>query len=75
VIASVFLGINAVRVVAAGALGLYPDLSTVAVSAVAGAAVGARLRDRVGERLRRGVVLGLLTVIGLRLSAAGLGLA
>jgi len=81
VIATVFLGVNTVRVAAAGVLGLYPDLATVGVSAlaalpaVAGVAVGARLRDRVGERLRRGVVLGLLTAIGLRLSAAGVGLA
>ena len=81
VIATLFLGVNAVRVAAAGALGLYPDLATVGVSAVAalpavaGVAVGARLRERVGERVRRGAVLGLLTAIGLRLSAAGLGVA
>ncbi|ERH11616.1 MAG: putative permease [halophilic archaeon J07HB67] len=79
VIAGVFLGVNTVRAALAGVLGLYPDLATVAVStlaalpALAGVAVGARLRPRIGERLRRGVVLGLLTLIGLRLSAAGFG--
>ncbi|SDJ80888.1 hypothetical protein SAMN05216226_109169 [Halovenus aranensis] len=80
VVALVFLGLNAVRVAMAGALGLYPGWGVLAVSvaavvpAVAGVAVGQRLRARVGERARRGVVLGLLTVIGLRLVGAGLGL-
>ncbi|MEZ3145300.1 TSUP family transporter [Halobaculum sp. MBLA0143] len=79
VVALVFLGINGVRVVAAGALGLYPDAAfalasvAAAVPAAAGVAVGRRLRDRVGERLRRGVVLGLLTVVGVRLLLGGVG--
>jgi uncharacterized membrane protein YfcA len=81
VVALVFLGLNAVRIGVAGALGLYPDAGLAlaslgaAVPAVAGVAVGRRLRDRVGERGRRAVVLGLLTVVGLRLVAGGLGLA
>jgi uncharacterized membrane protein YfcA len=80
VVALVFLGLNAVRVGAAGVLGLYPDLLVVAASvaavgpAIVGVAVGRRFRVRVGERARRRTVLGLLTVIGLRLVAAGLGL-
>jgi len=81
VVAMVFLGLNAVRVGAAGALGLYPGLlfvgasSVAAVPAVAGVAVGKRLRVRVAERYRRGIVLGLLTIIGIRLLIAGLGIA
>ena len=79
VAAMVFLGLNGVRVVAAAALGLYPDatvfLASVGVTlpAVAGVAVGKRLRDRVGDRDRRMVVLGLLTAIGVRLVLGGLG--
>ena len=81
VVALVFVGINGLRVGAAGALGLYPDLGLVlasvaaAVPAVAGVVVGKRLRERVTERLRRGVVLGLLTVIGVRLILGGAGIA
>jgi uncharacterized membrane protein YfcA len=81
VVALVFLGLNAIRVGAAGVLGLYPDLLVVAASlgavgpAVVGVAVGRRFRVRVSERTRRRVVLGLLTVIGLRLVTAGLGVA
>ncbi len=80
VVALVFVGINGLRVAAAGALGLYPDLQLVAASlaaavpAVAGVAVGKRIRGRVSDRLRRGVVLGLLTVIGIRLVLGGAGL-
>ncbi len=79
VVALVFVGINGLRVAAAGALGLYPDLGLVvasvaaAVPAVAGVAVGKRLRGRVSQRLRRAVVLGLLTVIGIRLVLGGAG--
>ena len=81
VVALVFVGINGLRVGAAAALGLYPDLALVlasaaaAVPAVAGVAVGKRLRERVSERLRRGVVLGLLTIIGVRLILGGTGIA
>ena len=73
VVAMVFLGLNGVRVAAAGALGLYPDLAFVAgsigavVPAVLGVRVGVRFRDRIREALRRGVVLWLLAVIGVRL--------
>ncbi len=81
VVALVFLGLNAVRIGVAGALGLYPGAPLALASlgatvpAVAGVALGRRLRSRVGERGRRAVVLGLLTVVGLRLVAGGLGLA
>ena len=79
-VAVVFLGLNAVRVGVAGLLGLYPDLATIGVSlvasvpAVAGVAIGKRVRTRVGARSRRSIVLGLLTVVGIRLLLAGLGL-
>jgi hypothetical protein len=78
VVAMVFLGLNGVRVVAAGALGLYPDAAVVLASlaaagpAVVGVAVGKRLRARVPERWRRRVVLGLLAAVGVRLVVAGL---
>ncbi len=80
VVAMTFLGLNAVRVGLAGALGLYPSATTAAASlgaavpAVAGVAVGKRLRDRIGERERRGAVLGLLTVVGVRLVLGGAGI-
>ena len=79
VVALVFVGINGLRVGAAAALGLYPDLRLVAGSALAvapalaGVAVGKRLRRAVTERVRRGAVLGLLTVVGVRLLAGGIG--
>lgn len=80
VVAMIFLGLNGVRVVAAGALGLYPDpLVLVAslaagVPALAGVVIGKRLRPHVSERRRRVVVLGLLTAIGVRLVLAGVGI-
>jgi uncharacterized membrane protein YfcA len=80
VVAMVFLGLNAVRVGAAGLLGLYPDAALAAVSAataipaVLGVAAGKRIRNRVSERLRRAAVLGLLTAIGVRLVSSGAGL-
>ncbi|MFQ3286117.1 TSUP family transporter [Natronomonas sp.] len=80
VVALVFLGLNGIRVGIAGALGLYPSLAVVgasvvaAVPAVAGVAVGKRLRTTVSEGARRAVVLGLLTVVGVRLVTSGLGI-
>ena len=80
VVAMIFLGINAVRVVAAGALGLYPDSLVLVASlaagvpALVGVVIGKRLRPHVSERRRRIVVLGLLTVIGVRLVLAGVGI-
>ena len=79
VVAMVFLGVNGVRVGAAAALGLYPDqwlfvLSLAAViPAVAGVAVGKRVRNAVSEAQRRGLVLSLLTIIGVRLLLGGFG--
>jgi uncharacterized membrane protein YfcA len=81
VVAMVFLGLNGVRVGVAGALGLYPGVGFAAASAVAavpavlGVAVGKRLRTVVDEDHRRAAVLGLLTLIGVRLLQAGLGVA
>jgi uncharacterized membrane protein YfcA len=81
VVAMVFLGLNAVRVGVAGALGMYPSVTLASVSlgatvsAVAGVRFGQRIRGRVGERVRQAVVLGLLTVIGVRLVLGGLGIA
>lgn len=81
VVALVFVGINGIRVGAAGALGLYADSTVLFASvgamvpAVAGVAIGTRLRPRIGERTRRRLVLGLLTLIGIRLVAGGLGIA
>lgn len=80
VIGLVFVGINAVRVGVAGVLGLYPSLPVVvgsaaaAIPAVAGVALGSRLRHRVSARVRRLTVLGILTVIGGRLVLAAGGL-
>lgn len=79
VVAMVFLGLNGVRVVAAGALGMYPDLwflgasAAVAVPAWTGVAVGRRFRHRVGDRTKRVVVFAVLAAVGARLVAAGLG--
>ena len=81
VVALVFLGLNGIRVAIAGAFGLYPSTAVAAASvvavvpAVAGVAVGKRLRTSVTERLRRLVVLGLLTLVGVRLVTGGLGIA
>jgi uncharacterized membrane protein YfcA len=81
VVAMVFFGLNGIRIATAGALGLYPSglfaLASVgaALPAVAGVAVGKRLRTRMPENRRRAIVLGLLTVIGVRLVLAGLGIA
>ena len=79
VVAIVFLGVNLVRVGAAGVLGLYPNGTVAAVSvaaavpAVVGVAIGSRIRPRVSERVRRGFVLWLLSGIGVRLVLGGLG--
>jgi len=79
VVAMVFLGLNGIRVALAGAFGLYPSTTVLlasvvaAVPAVVGVAIGKRLRVTVSERARRIVVLTLLTVIGVRLIAGGLG--
>jgi len=81
VVAMVFLGLNGIRVAVAGAFGLYPSTAVLAASlvavvpAVAGVAVGKRLRSSVGEHARRTVVLSLLTLIGIRLVTGGLGIA
>lgn len=79
VIALVFVGVNGLRVGAAAALGLYPDAivavgsALAALPALVGVGVGKRLRGRLTERARRAVVLGLLSVVGVRLLTGGLG--
>ena len=79
VVAMVFVGINVVRVGVAGVLGLYPSPSVAALSvlaavpAVAGVWVGSSLRRRIGPVQRSAVVVGLLTVVGVRLLLGGLG--
>ena len=81
VVAMVFLGINGVRVGAAGVLGLYPSAAVAALSVAAvvpsvlGVAIGRRLRQRVDSRHRAIAVLGLLSLIGVRLVLGGLGIA
>jgi len=81
VVAMTFLGLNAVRVGLAGALGLYPSGAVAgasllaAVPALAGVAAGRHLRERVGERQRRVAVLGLLTIVGVRLLLGASGVA
>jgi uncharacterized membrane protein YfcA len=80
VVALVFLGLNGIRVGVAGALGLYPSQVLLfasigaAIPAVLGVAVGKRLRVTASERARRFVVLGLLTVVGIRLVGGGAGI-
>ncbi len=81
VVAMVFVGINSIRVGAAGVFGLYPTLAVFglsvagAVPAVGGVALGSRLRQRLSETVRRRLVLGLLSLIGIRLIFGGLGIA
>jgi len=81
VVALVFLGLSATRVVFAGVFGLYPSMAIAgasllaAVPAVAGVVVGKRLRVAVSERGRRAAVLTLLSIIGFKLIADGLGIA
>ena len=81
VVAMVFIGLNGVRVVAAGAIGLYPGLEFVAASllaavpAVIGVKAGSLVRPHASESTVRALVLGLLAVIGLRLVFGGLGVA
>jgi Sulfite exporter TauE/SafE. len=79
VLSGIFLGISAVRIVAAAVLGLLPDLGAAglslaaAIPGLAGGALGRRLRPRVPERDRSRIVLGLLTLVGLRLAFQGVG--
>ncbi len=81
VVAMVFVGINGIRVGAAGLLGLYPSLAVFGLSvaaalpAIGGVVVGSRLRQRLSATYRRRLVLGLLSVIGGRLVLGGLGIA
>lgn len=80
VVALVFLGINGIRIAAAGLLGLYSSQGLLLASVVAtlpaviGVAIGKQLRVAASEQVRRLVVLSLLTVVGGRLIGGGLGL-
>lgn len=79
VVAMVFLGLNGIRVLTAGVVGLYPDGTMLlfsiaaAVPAVGGVAIGRRMRSHVRTSLRRFMVLGLLVLIGIRLVLSGAG--
>jgi hypothetical protein len=79
VVAMVFLGVSTVRVGLAWTLGLYGAGGTVALSVVAvapallGVAAGRRVRGRVSARHQRAGVFLLLSVVGLRLLARGVG--
>jgi len=81
VVAMVFLGLNVLRVGAAGVLGLYPDATVflasvaAAIPAVLGVVVGKRVRSGISAGTRRRVVVGLLLVVGVRLVLGGLGVA
>jgi uncharacterized membrane protein YfcA len=81
VVALVFLGLSITRVAFAGVFGLYPSAAVAGASvlatvpAVAGVAVGKQLRTAISDRARRAAVLTLLSIIGLRLTAGGLGIA
>ncbi|WP_318270870.1 TSUP family transporter [Halosegnis longus] len=78
VVALVFLGLNGVRVAAAGVLGLYPSRTVVLASvaaaapAIVGVEIGKRLQTAVADAHRDRFVLLLLTGIGLRLLQVGL---
>ncbi|MFU8867996.1 sulfite exporter TauE/SafE family protein [Natronococcus sp.] len=80
VLALVFLGINAVRVGAAAAFGLYPSVGValvsvaLAVPALGGVFLGRRVRPRIEDRSRRLGVLGLLVIVGVQLLLNGLGI-
>lgn len=80
VVALVFLGLNGIRVAVAGALGLYQSTIVLGASllatipAVVGVAIGKRFRAAASTRVRRLIVLGLLTIVGIRLLAGGLGI-
>ena len=54
-------------------IGFAPASAAAATPVVGGLAVGTRRRERVSERLRRGVVLGLLALIGTRSMLGGAG--
>lgn len=79
VLSMVLVGLSVVRVGAAATLGLFGGGGLLVVSVLAalpgllGVAVGRRLRTRLGAATVEGVVLVLLTIIGLRLLAAAAG--
>lgn len=80
VVAMLFLGLNAVRVLFAGTTGMYPGVDVAIFSVVAGVPaalgvfLGKHVRDVVSPTQRQIVVLGLLTLIGIRLILAGAGI-
>lgn len=79
VVALTFLGLNSIRIAVAGALTLYPNPLSVWLSVAAiiptvlGVGIGKRLREQVTEPHRKAIVLGLLSLIGIRLVLGGLG--
>lgn len=79
VVAMVFLGMNTARIGAAWTLGMYPDVLTSLVSvfgafpAAIGVFLGSRIRGRFGPLAREVLVMALLSIIGVRLLLAGVG--
>jgi uncharacterized membrane protein YfcA len=76
VLASVFLGVTALRIGTAAWLGLYRgDVAALSVVGVGpgllGVAVGKRLRPTIPETAKRAAALTLLTVLGLQLASGG----
>jgi uncharacterized membrane protein YfcA len=76
VLASVFLGVTALRIGAAAWLGFYHgDAAALSVVGVVpgllGVATGKRLRPAIPEATKRAAALALLTALGLKLTAGG----
>lgn len=79
VLAMILVGISTLRVGAARWLGLYDAGGTFLLSVagvvpgLAGVAAGSRLRHRIPEQYRSAGTLALLAVVGVRLTATGIG--
>jgi uncharacterized membrane protein YfcA len=80
VLAMIFLGISTVRVAFASALGLFGGGDVLLLSAAAsvpglvGVSAGQWVRPQIPLSVQRGGTMGLLFVIGLRLTSRGVGL-
>ncbi|ELZ82532.1 hypothetical protein C453_15643 [Haloferax elongans ATCC BAA-1513] len=80
VVALIFLGISTVRVVLAAWLGLFGGTDLLALSAVAslpglvGVQAGKWVRPKIPQSSQQAATMGLLALIGLRLTTRGIGL-